>query len=77
MKRYGKTLADIDTEKMIQCRQIILEILNFGVDETQKIQIIKLLACELEDINMMKSIVNIVKDKSSDDENLNKDLIIT
>jgi len=79
MKKYGKTLEEVDAEKMIQCRNIVLEILNFGVTEFQKRQIIKLLACELEDVNIMKNIVNVIKE-DSDSENFKKqssELIIT
>ena len=60
MEKYGKTTAEADAEKLFQCRQIVTEILNFGVSEFQKRQIIKLLACELESVNDMKSIVNII-----------------
>ena len=61
MKAYGKTQNDVDVEKMLQCRNIVKEILNFGVDENQKIQIVKLMAMELENVNLMKDIVNIIK----------------
>ena len=52
MEKYGKTEAEADAEKLIECRHIVLEILNFGITETQKRQIIKLLACELESVRV-------------------------
>ncbi len=61
-KKYGKTSEEKNAEKLIQCRQIVSEILNFGVDESQKLQIIKLVALELENNASMKKIVNIVSD---------------
>ena len=53
---------------MIKCREIVREIIDFGVDESQKIQIIKLLSCELENINLMKDIVKIIKGSSTEEE---------
>tara|TARA_B100000214_G_C23748438_1_gene526561 strand:- start:18 stop:242 length:225 start_codon:yes stop_codon:yes gene_type:complete len=66
--KYGKTKEEVDAEKMIQCREIVKQIMDFGVDENQKLQIIKLLSCELEDVNLMKDIVNIVKGSSGEEE---------
>jgi len=66
--KYGKTKEEEDTEKMIQCRQIVKEIMDFGVSENQKLQIIKLLSCELENVNVMKDIVRIIKSSSSEEE---------
>ena len=76
MKKYGKTVEEVNTEKMIKCREIVKEILNFGVNESQKIQIIKLLSCELEDIYLMKRIVNAIKSDSKN-EDTKSGLIIT
>ena len=44
IKRYGRTDEEKRVEKTIQCRQIVSEILNFGVDEFQKAKIIQLLS---------------------------------
>tara|TARA_E500000331_G_C17259563_1_gene714607 strand:+ start:2349 stop:2573 length:225 start_codon:yes stop_codon:yes gene_type:complete len=66
--KYGKTKEEVDTEKMIQCREIVKEIMDFGVNENQKLQIIKLLSCELENVNVMKDIVRIVECSSGEEE---------
>ena len=58
MKKYGKTKEEKKAEKSLQCRDIVKEIIKFGIDESQKIQLIKLLALELENNNQMKKIVN-------------------
>jgi len=71
MKSYGKTKDDIKAEKSIKCREIVKEIVNFGVDESQKIQIIKLLALELESNSNMKKIINTVNKIS--ENNIDKD----
>jgi hypothetical protein len=61
MKKYGKTEAECHAEKMTACRDIVKEIIKFGVNENQKKQIIKLLAMELEDIALMKDVVDIIQ----------------
>jgi hypothetical protein len=76
LKKYGKTVEEVDIEKLFQCREIVTEILNFGINETQKRQIIKLLACELESVNDMKDIVNIINGKENT-EGSSSELIIT
>tara|TARA_Y100000817_G_C16373530_1_gene331442 strand:- start:37 stop:273 length:237 start_codon:yes stop_codon:yes gene_type:complete len=58
MKSYGETKDDLKAEKSLRCRQIVKEILDFGVDESQKLQIIKLMALELESNINMKKIIN-------------------
>ena len=57
-KKYGKTREDIKAEKSFQCRQIVSEINRFGIDESQRVQLIKLLAMEMENHLNMKKIVN-------------------
>jgi len=61
MKSYGKSESDLHTEKMIQCREIVKEIINFGVTEDQKLQIIYLLSLELESRDKMLGISKLVQ----------------
>ena len=53
-------MKDIKKNKEIKeqaiCRDILKEILNFGVSEHQKKFLIRLLALELEDTNLMKRV---------------------
>ena len=71
IKKYGKTEEDVKYQKMHTCRDIVKEILNFGVNEEQKKQIIKLLALELEDNVLMRDICSLVKgNKESSDTKL-------
>ena len=74
MKKYGKTDSDLHVEKMHACREIVKEILDFGVCEEQKLQIIKLMALELENRDMMNEIMSLVK---QDGVNTSKKLIYT
>jgi len=61
MKKYGKSEEDAHVEKMIQCREIVKEIINFGVSENQKLQIIYLLSLELESRDKMVGITELVR----------------
>ena len=58
--KYGKTEQEVKVEKTVQCRQIVEEILNFGVNELQKRKIIYLLSLELEDRETMVQISKII-----------------
>jgi len=61
MKKYGKSEEDVNVEKMIQCREIVKEIINFGVSEDQKLQIIYLISLELESRDKMIGITELVR----------------
>ena len=69
-------MKDIKKQKELKeqtiCREILKEILDFGVSEFQKKFLIRLLAMELEDTKLMNSVVNSVEGK----ENNTKKLII-
>lgn len=52
------------------CRDILKEILNFGVSEHQKKFLIRLLALELEDTNMMNRIVETMSGKETNSNKL-------
>ena len=66
--------SDIHLNKLAKqrtvSRQIIKEILDFGVSEDQKIDIIYMLALTLENNDCMRDISNILKNYR---ENINKD----
>ena len=66
--KYGETDTEKDIHLMIRSREIVKEIVNFGVTEYQKIQIIKLLSLELEDGNIMREISNILDKKNKQDD---------
>ena len=44
-----------------KCRKIKQEIVNFGINENEIIKLIELLALELENASLMKSIIDLVK----------------
>tara|TARA_E500000331_G_C16730959_1_gene486640 strand:- start:167 stop:406 length:240 start_codon:yes stop_codon:yes gene_type:complete len=74
LKKYGKTKEEKKAEKSIKCREIVSEIVKFGVDESQKLQIIKLLALELENNKSMKKIVNAISNIAENNSNSNENI---
>jgi len=54
-------------------RNIVKEILDFGTSEKEKIKIIELLCLELEDTEVMKKVMNIIKNNQTEDK---KELIL-
>jgi hypothetical protein len=79
-----KELEKIAKKKAIS-RNIVKEIINFGVCDNQKIDIIYELAITIEDNNKMKEICNLIKkfkieintDIKDDTINLNNKIILT
>ena len=67
--KYGTTDSELQAESTLKCREIVREILNFGVSESQKVKIIHLLSLELEDRNLMLSIVKSLKEMETFEEN--------
>ena len=58
-----------DQEQILEnaaAREIVHEIMNFGVNQKQIVQIINLLALELEDNNLMRSIVDLCKNNKTE-----------
>jgi hypothetical protein len=52
-----------DLQSIEKCRDIVKEILNFGVKNEEILKIIDLLSLELEDTNIMRNIQNVLKRK--------------
>ena len=59
-KKYGANPEEKCLLESAKCREIVHEILNFGVNQGQIATLIKLLALELEDRELMLKIVNTV-----------------
>lgn len=58
---YGHTKVHKIAEKLQQCREIVKEIENFGVDDMQKLQIIYLLSISLENREALEKVSSISK----------------
>tara|TARA_Y100000034_G_scaffold74443_1_gene89552 strand:- start:588 stop:833 length:246 start_codon:yes stop_codon:yes gene_type:complete len=61
VKKYGKTEEEKGVEDSIQCREIVVEILNFGINEFQKMKLIYLISLELEDRDHMLEVSDLIK----------------
>ena len=59
--KYGKTDIEGDVEATVMCREIVKEILRFGVTDYQKIKIVELLGLELENREQMLKIIEASK----------------
>lgn len=60
-QKYGQTPDETAADDMIQARQIVQTVLDFGVSQKQILQIIKLLGFELENHIDSRAIVAAAK----------------
>jgi exoribonuclease R len=74
IQKFGKTSIEIDAEKLSECRHIVKNIVNFGVTEAQKLQLIYLLAIEMESREALEIITKAVKEIREEDKNTNFNL---
>ena len=61
-----------DLQSIEKCRNIVSEILRFGVKELEIKKIIGLLSLELEDTNCMRAIQSILKNENQQQEVVEK-----
>ena len=59
-KQFGSSPEEVDIQDKIKAREIVQSVLDYGVSQKQVVQIIKLFALELDDINLMKEITGII-----------------
>lgn len=50
----------LPAHKRQECREIVMEIKKFGISQRQLLYLIQLLSFELEDNNIMKSLVKVI-----------------
>jgi hypothetical protein len=58
---YGNSEIHKTAKKLQQCRDIVREIDNFGIDEMQRLQIIHLLSLGLEKREALEDIASMAK----------------
>ena len=63
-EKIGSTKTDKWASDQLVCRQIVSEISKFGVSDDQRLEIIKLLALELNNHEIIVAIHEIIKDAS-------------
>jgi hypothetical protein len=56
-----------DIKSIEKCRNIIAEIINFGVNDGEILKIIEILSLELEDTEMMRNINSLFKKNEKDE----------
>ena len=61
-EKIGNTETDNWANEMLRCRQIVQEVIKFGVSQKQILNIIKLLAMELEDREALVAISAVIKE---------------
>lgn len=70
-EKIGQTETEIWAAESLICRQITNEILSFGVNQRQLLNIIKLLAMELEHRDALVAISEVVKEALEEAKNSN------
>lgn len=68
VQKYGTLDSEVDIEKRIECREIVKRIREFGVSQGQIMYIIKFLAQELEDRDLMISLITTINSSLGDDQ---------
>ena len=62
IKKYGTMEEELHVQDMVQCREIVKEILDFGVKQRQLLQIAYLLSLEFENREDMLKISNCINE---------------
>jgi len=77
IKSYGTTDEEADIANRAKCREIVAEILNFGVTQNQIVQIVYLLSLELENREDMLFLTGACKTVVDGEINKSSALIVT
>lgn len=64
-----------DIKSLEKCRNILKEIIDFGINQDEILKLIELLSLELEDTDKMKKIISILKEEHADNEEIKESLI--
>lgn len=64
-----------DLKSLEKCRNIINEIINFGINDSETKKLIELLSLELEDTEFMRKINSLIKEESNIKEETKEKLI--
>ena len=61
VERFGQTKAEEEAKEMLKCRQIVAEVVKFGVSQQEILRIMQLLSLELENRDLMISLSERIK----------------
>ena len=76
IKSYGDTSDEIDISDRAKCRDIVSEIMKFGVSQDQILQTMYLLSLELENRDVMLHLSKSCKDAMDGKETKSSSLIV-
>ncbi|MDB4337411.1 hypothetical protein OAA09_00170 [bacterium] len=76
IKAYGETQEELDVKDRVKCREIVNEIMKFGVNQSQILQIMYLLSLELENREIMIHLQKECKDAMNGKINKGSSLIV-
>lgn len=65
-----------DIASIEKCRDIVTEIVRFGVNDNEIFKIIELISLELENTNSMREIHSVIKPQSLEENEVKEKLII-
>ncbi len=77
VKTYGKVKGEESIEEAAKAREIVQEIMNFGVSQYQIAKIIFLLSLELEDRNIITDVSEAIKPLLEENSRNNSNIILT
>ena len=75
MEKIGNTEAELDASQMLECRKIVKNLVEFGLTEKQKLQLIYLLSLEMESRDALNIFTEAVKKVRKLDQNVKFSLI--
>jgi hypothetical protein len=76
IKKYGAMDEELYVQDRIKCREIVKEILDFGVNQRQLLQIAYLLSLELESHDDMAKISNCISEVVEKNDDLTNNVIV-
>ena len=65
-EKFGSSQAEYEAKEMLRCRQIVSEILNFGVSQREIMRIMHLLSLEIESREVMIDLSDRIKSSMND-----------
>ena len=72
IEKFGETETENWAEESLKCRQIVTEILNFGISQRQILKLLYLLSLELENRELMVQLAEIIKNSLDDSETIDE-----
>ena len=76
VKKYGTSKEENDVQDMVKCREIVQEILNFGVNQRQLLKIAYLLSLELENRDDLVTVSGCIQEIMDRDDDTTSSIIV-